>query len=122
MTLRQRLLAIPGFDTFLHDQEQAADADDDVDIVTLLWRTFRKGRPLAALYDTLKPDQPIVADVSRYKPEKQGKALTSSFLRYCINELNFAVEDCFIIYDLYGDDTTGFVKVSPRFVLHHPYF
>ncbi|KAL1297214.1 hypothetical protein AAFC00_004780 [Neodothiora populina] len=110
MTLRQRLSAVEGFDAFLHDQEQAAD--DDVDIVTLLWRTFRKGRPLVALYDTLRPDQPITADVSRYNPEKQGKALTSSFLRYCINELHFAVEDCFIIYDLYGDDTTGFVKVT----------
>ncbi|GAB7350434.1 hypothetical protein MBLNU459_g1042t1 [Dothideomycetes sp. NU459] len=119
MVLRQRLIAVPGFDTFLHDEEaaavlddQGAAADHDVDIVTLLWRTFRRGRPLCALYDTLRPDQPISVDVSKYNPAKQGKALTSSFLRYCINELQFSVEDCFIIYDLYGDDTTGFVKVT----------
>lgn len=115
MTLKQRLLAVPGFVDILHDEEAAADAD--VDIVTLLWRTFRKGRPLVALYDTLRPDQPINVDVSRYNIEKQGKALTSSFLRYCINELAFSVEDCFIIYDLYGDDTTGFVKVITPFAL-----
>lgn len=112
MTLRQRLLAVPGFEAFLHDQEEAAIEDDDVDIVTLLWRTFRKGRPLVALYDTLRPDQPITVDISRYNPEKQPKALTSNFLRYCIQYLDFNVEDCFIIYDLYGDDTTGFVKVN----------
>lgn len=111
MVLRQRLSAVPGFDTFLHNEETEAD-DEDIDIVTLLWRTFRRGRPLVALYDTLRPDQPITVDVSRHTTAKQGKALTSSFLRYCIHELQFSVEDCFIIYDLYGDDTTGFVKVT----------
>lgn len=111
MVLRQRLICVPGYADILKDEQEVAD-DDDVDIVTLLWRTFRKGRPLVALYDALRPEQPINVDVSRYKPDKQGKALTSSFLRYCINELQFSVEDCFIIYDLYGDDTTGFVKVT----------
>ena len=110
-------MAVPGFDVFLQEQELASSDEYDVDIVTLLWRTFRKGRPLVALYDALRPDHPINVDVSRYNPEKQGKALTSSFLRYCISELGFGVEDCFILYDLYGEDTTGFVKVRyPRII------
>lgn len=116
MTLRQRLQAVPGVDAFLRQEEDLAEDDDDM--VQLLWRTLRKGRPLVALYDTLRPDRPVSVDVSRYNPEKQGKALTSSFLRYCINELEFSVEDCFIVTDLFGDDTTGFVKVS--FAIHHP--
>lgn len=135
MTLRQRLSAVHGFETFFANQkleykadqkkkaeedaeargETKADAKIDtteIDIVTLIWHTFRKGRPLVVLYETLRPDLPITVDISRYNEEKQGKALTSSFLRYCINELQFDTADCFIIYDLYADDTTGFVKVT----------
>lgn len=109
ITLRQRLLAVPGYDEFFLEVEQA---HEDLDVVQLIWKTFQLGRPLVALYNTLRPDQPVEIDVSKISAAKQGKALTSSFLRHCIQGLNFSVEDCFIIYDLYQDDIGGFVKVK----------
>ncbi|KAJ9632171.1 Guanine nucleotide exchange factor for Cdc42p [Taxawa tesnikishii (nom. ined.)] len=90
LTLKKRLTAVPGYEGFMDYEEN--NADEDVDPVTLLWRVFRKGKPLVYLYNTLMPDKPI--DMDNVK---------------MANEFN--VEDCFIIYDLYGDDTTGFVKV-----------
>ncbi|KAG9528719.1 hypothetical protein KCU67_g1567, partial [Aureobasidium melanogenum] len=108
ITLRQRLLAVPGFDEYFLETEQQ---HEDLDVVQLLWKTFQLGHPLVSLYNILRPDQPVEIDVSKISAAKQGKALTSSFLRGCINGLNFSVEDCFILYDLYQDDIGGFVKV-----------
>ncbi|KAI5210268.1 hypothetical protein AUEXF2481DRAFT_25014 [Aureobasidium subglaciale EXF-2481] len=109
ITLRQRLLAVPGFDDYFAETEQ--QNTDDLDVVQLIWKTFQLGHPLVSLYNILRPDQPVEIDVSKISAAKQGKALTSSFLRGCINGLNFSVEDCFILYDLYQDDIGGFVKV-----------
>jgi cell division control protein 24 len=108
ITLRQRLLAVPGFDEYFLETEQQ---HEDLDVVQLIWKTFQLGHPLVSLYNILRPDQPVEIDVSKISAAKQGKALTSSFLRGCINGLNFSVEDCFILYDLYQDDIGGFVKV-----------
>ncbi|KAF2154680.1 hypothetical protein K461DRAFT_266070 [Myriangium duriaei CBS 260.36] len=109
--LRQRLSGVPNFDAFFEEEEQSAD--DDTDPVTLLWRTFRRGYPLLALYNVLRPEKAIEPDVSNITNEvKKGKAMTFKFLNACIGDLKFNVEDCFIILDLYGDDTTGFVRVT----------
>ncbi|KAK0310352.1 Guanine nucleotide exchange factor for Cdc42p [Friedmanniomyces endolithicus] len=108
VSLRQRLLGVPGFREWLEEEEE--EADDDTDPVTLLWRTFRRGLPLTMLYDTLNPSRPI--QLKGIKEEKIGKAATFKFLQACVNDLKFAQEDCFIVTDLYGDDTTGFVKVA----------
>lgn len=109
--LRQRLKGVPGFDSFLEEEEQSAD--DDIDPVTLLWRTFRRGYPLVEIYNVLRPEKRLEPDLSSISSEiKKGKAMTFKFLGACIRELGFKVEDCFIILDLYGDDTTGFVKVT----------
>ena len=109
--LRQRLKGVPNFDAFLEEEEQGAD--EDTDPVTLLWRTFRRGYPLLALYNVLRPDKPIQPDLSTISSEvKKGKAMTFKFLNALIGDLKFRIEDCFIIFDLYGDDTTGFVKVT----------
>lgn len=109
--LRQRLKGVPDYDIFLEEEEQTAD--DDTDPVTLLWRMFRRGYPLLALYNVLRPERSIRPDLSSMTSEiKRGKALTFKFLRACIDDLKFSMEDCFLILDLYGDDTTGFVKVT----------
>ncbi|KAF2231214.1 hypothetical protein EV356DRAFT_452365 [Viridothelium virens] len=107
LNLRSRLRGVPGFE----DQLRALEEEDaeDTDPVTLLWWTFRKGYPLLMIYNTLNPAQPL--DVDRVPENKRGKAATFKFLQACFNELKFAPEECFIITDLYGDDTTGFVKV-----------
>ena len=119
ITLRQRLLAVPGFDEYFLETEQQ---HDDLDVVQLIWKTFQLGYPLVSLYNILRPDQPVEVDVSKISVAKQGKALTSSFLRGCINGLNFSVEDCFILYDLYQDDIGGFVKVFTFLPQHMLFF
>ncbi|KAI9664716.1 MAG: hypothetical protein M1821_006164 [Bathelium mastoideum] len=110
LNLRQRLRAIPEFE----EQLSALEAEDaqDTDPVTLLWWTFRKGYPLLMIYNTLNPAQPLEVDPSRVTETKRGKAATFKFLQACIHDLKFPAEECFIITDLYGDDTGGFAKVA----------
>lgn len=109
VTLRQRLLGVPGFGESMIEVEQ--EADEDTDPVTLLWRTFRRGIPLLTLYNALRPAQPLVLGPG-VRDDKRGKASTFKFIQACVNDLKFPQEECFIITDLYGDDTTGFVKVA----------
>lgn len=109
VSLRQRLYAVPGFSDSLIEEEE--DADEDTDPVTLLWRTFRRGYPLMMLYNALRPEK-LLALGPGVREDKKGKAATLKFLSACINELKFPAEECFIVTDLYGDDTTGFVKVA----------
>ncbi|QIW98707.1 hypothetical protein AMS68_004225 [Peltaster fructicola] len=109
VSLRQRLLGVPGFSDFLLEEEEYADQDTDP--VTVLWRTFRRGFPLMLLYNTLCPDQPLVLN-DKIKEERKGKDATFKFVQACIHNLKFPNEECFILTDLYNDDTTGFVKVA----------
>ena len=116
LNLRQRLRNVPGFEEILLEEEE--DADEDTDPVTLLWRTFRRGYPLMTIYNALNPAVPLVVDESKVKDVKRPQAATFKFLQACLRELRFPAEECFIISDLYGDDTTGFVKVGQSFVNH----
>lgn len=109
VALRQRLLGVPGFSESLLEEEE--EADEDTDPVTLLWRTFRRGYPLMLLYNTLRPTQPLSLPQG-VKEEKKGKAATFKFIQACMTDLKIPQEEIFIITDLYGDDTTGFVKVA----------
>jgi len=113
LNLRLRLRKVPEFEQFLLEEER--EADEDTDPVTLLWRTFRRGYPLLSLYNALSPERRIEIDNSRVNEKKRGQAATFKFLQACLSELRFPVEECFIITDLYNDDTTGFVKVNKRF-------
>lgn len=117
LQLQLRLRAIPGFDRWMNEEEDKAD--DDADPVTLLWRTFRRGFPLLDIYNALNPTVRLTVDtqkMSENNTKKFEKMAAYKFLHACINELNFPAEECFIIGDLFSDDTTGFVKAS----LHHP--
>jgi cell division control protein 24 len=112
LQLQQRLRAIPGFERWLTEEENKADSDDDP--VTLLWRTFRRGFPLLDIYNALNPRVRLVVDDSKMteaNAKKFEKMATYKFLQACIQELDFPPEERPIIGDLYGDDTTGFVKV-----------
>lgn len=109
VTLRQRLVGVPDFNEILEEEEE--DADDDTDPVTLLWRTFRRGIPLMLLYNQLRPEQPLALPLG-IKEEKKAKAATFKFIHACKEYLRIPSEELFIVTDLYGDDTTGFVKVA----------
>ena len=114
LNLQMRLRLIPGFARWMADEEDKLD--DDADPVTLLWRTFRRGYPLVELYNALDPRVPLSIPNSKNDEKsmkKHEKMATYKFLEACLNALGMSQGECFIIGDLYGDDTTGFVKV-PR--------
>jgi cell division control protein 24 len=112
LQLQLRLRGIPGFERWMVEEENKA-ADDD-DPVTLIWRTLRRGFPLMDIYNALGPTVRLTVDDSKLSEtnvKKFEKMATYKFLQACMADLNFPSEECFIIQDLYGDDTTGFVKV-----------
>ena len=115
LTLQMRLRFIPGFDRWIAEEE--GKADDDADPVTLLWRTFRRGYPLMELYNALGPRTLLSIPSSKQDEKslkKNEKMACYKFIQSCVAELGIPQESCFILGDLYGDDTTGFVKVSPH--------
>ena len=111
-SLRLRLQGVPGFEHHLDDEENdGEDGEEDIDPVTLLWRTFRRGYPLLTIYNAGGFAAPLVIIEEKVKLEKRAQAATAKFVNACINVLGFPSEDCFTISDLFLDDTTGFVKV-----------
>jgi cell division control protein 24 len=117
LSLQMRLRRIAGFEEWMAEEE--TKADDDADPVTLLWRTFRRGYPLMELYNALEPR--ILLSIPNAKTDekslkKNEKMATYKFIQSCVGEQGMSQESCFILGDLYGDDTTGFVKVrAPQF-------
>lgn len=110
LQLRTRLRGLPEVDESLKEEESAAD--EDMDPVTLLWRTFRRGLPLISIINALNPDKPVDLSKSAGNEKKRLQAAVFKFIHTCVTDLKIPPEDCFILSDLYGDDTTGFVKVS----------
>ncbi|TVY20414.1 Rho guanine nucleotide exchange factor scd1 [Lachnellula arida] len=108
--LRQRLAQVPGFDVHLHDSE---DEGEDEDPVSSLWRCLRKGTPLMTIYNAIQPPIPLHLDEKKETPIKKAKRATFKFVEACLTgELNVPPGECFALSDLFGDDTTGFVKVT----------
>jgi cell division control protein 24 len=110
LNLQMRLRAIPGFEQYMTEEEDKAD--DDADPVTLLWRTFRRGYPLMAIYNALPSNSQLSVDEARIPEKNRPKTAAYKFIQACVAELKFPKEEVFILGDLYGDDTTGFVKVT----------
>jgi cell division control protein 24 len=111
--LRMRLAEVPGFAHHIAEmEEEEAEIEDSSDPVTSMWNCLRRGYPLMTLYNALKPTVLLKVDQSRIAEAKIGKAATFKFLQACLTEQKFPANECFLITDLYGGDTTGFVKVS----------
>ena len=113
LSLRIRLAEVPGFSHHIAEmEEEEADVEDSTDPVTSMWNCLRRGYPLMTIYNALQPATPLKVDPSRIGEAKIGKAATFKFLHACLTELRFPANECFLITDLYGGDTTGFVKVG----------
>jgi cell division control protein 24 len=97
----------PGFENELRDEED--DAGDGSDPVTILWRFLRRGYPLMALYNATNPRVFLEVDPNKVAEKKRGQAATFKFVQACKEHLG--INETFMVTDLYGDDTTGFVKV-----------
>jgi cell division control protein 24 len=118
LNLRRRLRGIPECDdALIQEEEDARMHTEEADPVTLIWRTFRQGEPLMAIYNALNPEVPLRVDPN--KRTKRDQAATFQFINACIKQLNFPAQEMFMVTDLYGDDTTGFVKVSWLFIVMH---
>ena len=110
--LRQRLREVPGFQQHLEEMRADDGADGSVDPVESMWRCLRKGYPLMTVYNALNPEMLLFVDEGRVAEAKRAKTASFKFVQACLKDLNFPPDECFLIMDLYGDDTTGFVKVS----------
>ena len=108
-----RLATVPGFEGHIAEmEEEEAETADSIDPVTLMWNSLRRGYPLMTVYNALRPAKPLNVDPSKVKEKDLPKAATFKFLQACMSELKFPAGECFLITDLYGEDTTGFVKVG----------
>lgn len=103
VSLKARLALVPGFDEKL----KQLDPNDPVES---LWDLFRAGHPLLDIYNALQPAEPLKVDDGASESKKAKLALFK-FIQACLRDLNIPSADCFVIIDVLGNDTTGFVKV-----------
>ena len=117
-SLRQRLASVPGFEEHILEMEEEEEdsADEPKDPVTLMWNCLRRGYPLMTIYNASMPERPLKVDATNIREEKVGKVTTFKFLQACMAEFGIPPNECFLITDLFGEDTTGFVKVSLTFL------
>jgi cell division control protein 24 len=105
LSLKQRLALVPGFEPFL----EQLDPHDPVDP---LWNLFRSGYPLLYVYNSLQPEEPLKVDDSNANEAKKSKIAIFKFVQACLRNLQVPPSECFVITDLMGNDTSGFVKVT----------
>ncbi|KAF4974420.1 hypothetical protein FZEAL_8675 [Fusarium zealandicum] len=105
ISLKQRLAKVPGFDPYL---EQL----DPTDPVDPLWSLFRTGYPLLHIYNALQPPEELKVEDSSANEAKKSKIAIFKFVQACMKELQIPSSHSFVITDLMGNDTGGFVKVT----------
>lgn len=111
VNLRRRLSEVPNFDVYLQEMEEDDRARGNTDPVASLWNCLRNGYPLLCIYNASGPDEQLEIDPAKVPEAKRPKAATFKFLQACLQDLAFPQQDCFLISDLYGESTTGFIKV-----------
>ena len=113
---------MPGFDEeFKRSVEAAAQARENPSPVDLLWATFRRGYALIAIFNALQPPTPLEINRLTKSESKREKDAAYKFVEACHHQLNFPQPECFMIQDLFSEDTSGFVKVSKREVFLYRY-
>ena len=111
LNLRKRLAEVPGFQEHIAEmEEEEREANDSSDPVTTMWNCLRHGYPLLTLYNAFRPPVPLLIDPN-ISEAKIPKHAAFKFLQACMGELKFPASEMFLITDLYGENTTGFVKV-----------
>ncbi|KAG9249232.1 hypothetical protein BJ878DRAFT_485325 [Calycina marina] len=110
VNLRQRLALVPGFDTHLNDSDGEEDGED-MDPVSSLWRCLRKGTPFLTIYNVTEPSRLLQIDETM-AANRKPKVAAFKFVQACLEEMKLPPGECFTLSDLFGDDTTGFVKVT----------
>ncbi|XDG03479.1 hypothetical protein ABKA04_003094 [Annulohypoxylon sp. FPYF3050] len=108
IALKQRLARVPGFET--HLETLAAPGSDEDGPVESLWNLLRTGSPLLTVYNSLQPEVLLEIDPSANE-NKRSKLAVFKFVEACLKRLEIPPSESFVISDLMGNDTTGFVKV-----------
>lgn len=111
VNLKNRLAEVPGFERHMREMEEEERAQGTSDPVASLWNCLRGGYPLMTIFNATNPSEPLEIDPEKVPEAKRPKAATFKFLSACLSDLGFPQQDCFLITDLYGDNTTGFLKV-----------
>ncbi|KAJ5823254.1 CDC24 calponin [Penicillium robsamsonii] len=111
VNLRRRLSEVPNFESYLQEMDDDDRIRGNTDPVASLWNCLRNGYPLLSIYNASGPEEQLEIDPSKVTEAKRPKAATFKFLQACLQELAFPQQDCFLITDLYGESTTGFIKV-----------
>ncbi|KAI2794900.1 hypothetical protein POX_a01501 [Penicillium oxalicum] len=111
VNLRRRLSEVPNFEPYLQKMAAEDELRGNTDPVASLWQCLRNGYPLLSIYNASGPDEELVVDPAKVPEAKRPKAATFKFLQACLQDLAFPQQDCFLITDLYGESTTGFIKV-----------
>lgn len=101
---------MPGFDEHLRDMDIEGDQQQH-DVVVSLWQCLKKGYPLITIYNVLQPAEPLQVD-ERVSDAKKPKSAASKFVLRCLTDLKLPPEEVFVLNDLFGEDTTGFLKVT----------
>ena len=115
IALKKRVANVPGFPPYLEEMDrEEAESTEATDPVTYVWNLLRQGLPLMAIYNALQPKKLLEIELAKTAEAKIGKKATFTFLQACMFELRFPPDECFLITDLYGSDTSGLVKVSLR--------
>lgn len=103
ISLKQRLAQVPDFEPYL----EQLDPTDPVDPV---WNLFRTGHPLLTIYNSLQPQTPLKVE-ENVSEAKKSKIAIFKFVKACMDELKVPPKESFVVTDLMGNDTSGFVKV-----------
>lgn len=110
--LKKRLMEVPGFETHLAEMEERDRTEEAIDPVASIWKCLRQGYPLMTIFNASNPAEPLTIDPDKVPEARRPKAAAFKFLQACLQDLEFPQQDCFLITDLYGENTTGFVKVD----------
>ena len=114
LNLRKRIAKVPGFEdemARLDEEDRFKSGTGESNPVETLWIYFREGQPLLNIYNACVPQKRVELDLSKVAEKQRTKLITFKFLQACLQELSFPQQECFLITDLYGDNTMGFIKV-----------
>lgn len=119
VALKTRLGLCPGFEGYMTQLEQSEqEGGEDSGPVEGLWKLLKAGVPLLAIYNATDPDEPLDVDsAASATEEKRAKIAAFKFVQACSTVLKIPSQDMFIINDLTGTDTSGFLKVR-RLAIH----
>ncbi|PKY02566.1 RhoGEF GTPase [Aspergillus campestris IBT 28561] len=110
VNLKKRLAELPSFRPHLEERERIDQEQGNTDPVASLWNLLREGFPLLTIFNSSDPEEFLEVDPAKVPEAKRPKAATFKFLQASLQELAFPQPDCFLITDLYGESTTGFIK------------